>query len=95
MLESSRDDVFLHYSLGMELASAELFGEGAEEFLRCIELDAGYLPAYVEAGKALRATGRLTEAREIFTAGEHLAAERGETHTQDHIRQQIESLPQG
>ncbi len=94
MLETSGDDVFLRYRLGMELASAELFGQAGEEFLRCIELDASYLPAYVEAGKALRATGQLAGAREIFTAGEHLAADQGQTHTRDHIRQQIESLPQ-
>jgi len=93
MLEAKPDDVFLRYSLGMELASAGLFDQAAAEFSRCIELDGEYLPAYVEAGKALRAGGRLDEARGAFAAGEKLAAARGETHTRDHIRQQIESLP--
>jgi tetratricopeptide (TPR) repeat protein len=92
MLEKTPDDVFLHYSLGMEYASAGRHDEGACEFRRCVELDGNYLPAYVEAGKCLRSSGRLAEAREIFAAGMALAAMQGQTHMQDYIRQQLEGL---
>ncbi|MHC4982149.1 MAG: tetratricopeptide repeat protein [Planctomycetota bacterium] len=93
MLEKSPDDVFLHYSLGMEYSAARRFDEAAAEFKRCVELDENYLAAFVEAGKSLRSAGRLAEAREILAAALELAGLQGETHTQDYVRQQLESLP--
>jgi Flp pilus assembly protein TadD len=95
MLRKNPDDTFLHYSLGMEYASAARCQEAMKEFRRCIELDASYLPAYVEAGKALRAAGRFEEARAMFSAGLALAGKKNEGHTQDFIRQQLEALPEG
>ena len=93
MLESQPDDVFLHYSLGMEYAAGGRYGDAVAQFHRCIELDGKHLPAYVEAGKALRSAGRLDEARRTFAAGMALAADLGESHTRDFIQQQIEALP--
>ncbi len=93
LLTTSPDDVFLHYSLGMELASRKDFAQAVRAFRRCIELDTGYVPAYVEAGKSLRSLGRLDEAREMFTAGLAAASKLPETHTRDYIRQQLEALP--
>ena len=94
MLAEDGDDVFLHYSLAMEYAAAKDHHRAVAQLRRCIELDADYLPAYVEAGKCLRTAGDLAGAREVFQRGMDLAAARGETHTRDHIRQQIESLGQ-
>ncbi len=93
MLADSPKDVFLHYSLGMELASAGQYAKAVAEFQRCTELDQAYLAARVEAGKCLRSAGRLVEAREAFAACLELAASQGETHTRDFVRQQLESLP--
>jgi len=95
MLEESPDDVFLHYSLGMEYASGGHYDEAAEEFNRCVELDDGYLAAYVEAGKALRSAGRLGEAREVFLSARELASVQGELHMRDYIQQQIDALGPG
>lgn len=94
MLADDPADVFLHYSLAMELASVERFDEAVEQFKKCLELDPTYLAAYVEAGKCLRSAGRLDEARATFAAGMKVASTRGETHTADFIRQQLEGLPQ-
>lgn len=93
MLEKEPANVFLHYSLAMELASLGRFDEAVEQFNKCIKLDEHYLAAYVECGKCLRAADRLDEAREIFTAAMDLAVAPGETHTRDFIRQQLEGLP--
>ncbi len=93
MLRSEPDDPFLHYSLGMEYASAERFDDAIEQFDLCAALDDGYLAAYVEAGKCLRSAGRLEEARQRFTAGMRLATAKGESHVCDFIRQQLETLP--
>ena len=92
LLAKSPDDVFLHYSLGMELLSAERFDEAAAAFNECIELDEQYLPAYVEAGKASRSAGRAEAAGEYFTRAMALAGRLGDTHAQDAIRQQLEGL---
>jgi len=93
MLLSSPDDVFLHYSLAMEYATAGQYDKAVASFKRCIELDSQYLPAYVEAGKALRAAGDLAAAREAFAEGLDLATRKGDSHTRDFIRQQLEALP--
>ena len=93
MLETAPGDVFLHYTLAMEYAALGHFDDAVEEFKKCIELDSDYLPAYVEAGKALRAGGRLDEARETFAAGMKLATAQGEHHTCDYIKQQLDALP--
>ena len=93
LLAKTPEDVFLHYSLGMELASRKEFAAAVEALRRCIALDSRYLPAYVEAGKCLRSAGDLSAARETFTAALKLAEAKGENHTRDYIQQQIDALP--
>ncbi len=93
LLQKNPKDVFLHYSLGMEYASTDQYSSAIEAFSKCIELDETYVPAYVEAGKALRAAGRGDEARQIFTAGMEWATRKGENHTRDYIQQQLQGLP--
>ncbi len=94
LLKKSPDDVFLHYSLGMEYEAQERFKEAIAEFERCIELKENYLAAYVEAGKCLRSAGELSKAREIFATGMELAAKMGENHMRDFIQQQLDSISQ-
>jgi hypothetical protein len=71
-----------------------MVNEAVGEFGHCIRLDAKYVPAYVEAGKALRSAGRLDQARQMFAAGMVLAEAAGENHTRDFIRQQLDGLPE-
>ena len=92
MLQGNPEDVFLLYSLGMEEVSCGRFDRAAEVFGRCMAADATYLPARVEMGKALRAAGKVDEAREVFEAAMALAAEQGDTHSDDAVRQHIEGL---
>jgi tetratricopeptide (TPR) repeat protein len=87
------EEPFLLYSLAMELAARNQTDEAMATFNRCLEADPAYLPAYVEAGKTLRAAGRLGEARAMFQAGLELAAKKGEAHMRDYIQQQLEALP--
>ena len=93
MVAKNPSDVFLHYSLGMEYIAAGRLDDAVGEFWHCIKLDANYIPAYVEAGKTLRAAGRLDQARRMFSAGMELADAAGENHTRDFIQQQLEALP--
>jgi tetratricopeptide (TPR) repeat protein len=93
MLAKTPSDVFLRYSLAKEYAAAARWDEAVAEFRGCIDLDANYLPAYIEGGKVLRSAGRLAEAREMLLAGMELAAAQGERHTRDYIQQQLDGLP--
>jgi len=92
MLQASPNDAFLHYSLGMEYASAGDLAAAKAAFLHVLELDGQYLPAYVEAGKCLRSAGELQQARELFEKGRQLAQSRGDAHMVDYIVQQLEGL---
>ena len=93
MLATSPQDVFLHYSLGMEYLAAGEVRQAAEAFRRCVELDDAYVPARIELGKALRAAGELAAARAELQQALARAEQAGERHTCDYIRQQIEGLP--
>jgi len=93
MIAKQPSDVFLHYSLGMEYVSTSQFDKAVAEFHNCICLDADYLAAYVESGKAMRSAGQLEQAREMFASGLELAAMQGENHTRDYIQQQLDALP--
>ena len=93
MLAARGDDVFLHYSLGMEYVSAGRFDEAVESFRRCQQIDPGYLAAYVESGKALRSAGRLAEARQEFLRAMEVASAAGDKHVRDYVQQQLAGLP--
>lgn len=94
LLAKEPEDVFLHYSLGKELASAGKIDEALQAFAECARLEEDDLPARVEAGKCLRAVGRTDEARATFQAALALAQARGEQHTADNLRQQLDGLAQ-
>ena len=93
MLSKAPNDLFLHYSLGMEYAAGNRWEDAMAQFGFCIKLDANYLPAYVEAGKAMRNAGKLDKAREVFQAALSLAEILKQEHTANFIKQQLEGLP--
>lgn len=95
MLRKDPNDVFLHYSLGMEHVSRRQFPQAASAFRRCVELDSDYLPAHVELGKCLRAAGDSAAAREAFIAAAAIAERKGEIHTRSYVLQQLEGLGGG
>lgn len=92
MLAKDPSDVFLTYSLGMELAGEGRHQEAAEVFARCIELDGQYLPAYVESAKSLRSAGDRDGARGMFHKAMALATTQGQQHVASYVRQQLEGL---
>jgi Flp pilus assembly protein TadD len=92
MLAEKGEDAFLRYSLGMELAGAGRHDEAVEEFARCIAADPDYVAAYTESGKALRAAGKIDQARQMFRQALDLAGRLNQSHTRDYIQQQLEAL---
>ena len=92
LLAKDPDDLFLNYSLAMELAGADQTDEALALFARCHSLDENYMPAYVEAGKCARAAGRLNDAKDHFRKALELATNAGETHAADGLQQQLDAL---
>ena len=92
MLEKSPEDVFLQFSLGMELVKTDALDQAIDAFTQCIALDEAYLPARVEMGKAQLATGNRDEAHATLQAALALSIEVGETHVEDHIRLLLNTL---
>jgi tetratricopeptide (TPR) repeat protein len=92
MLALDPNDSFLRYGLAMEYSVA---GED-DEAIRCLrELlarDANYVPAYLQAGRALIRKGDDEEAREILRAGIIVANRTGDTHAAGEMAGFLESL---
>jgi Tfp pilus assembly protein PilF len=80
MLAEDPRDPFLRYGLAMEYASA---GQD-EEAVRCLEellrLTPDYVPAYVQAGRALTRLQRDEQARAVYRAGISAAQAKGDLH---------------
>jgi tetratricopeptide (TPR) repeat protein len=92
MLAAEPNDLFLHYSVAMELAKAERFDESLAGFRRVLELDAGYIAAYAQMGKLLLQLGRREEAKQALAAGAERAGGKGERHAKDDIEKLLRAI---
>ena len=92
LLERSPEDVFLLYSLAMELLTAGQPAEALDRFRRVLELDADYLPAYPQAAKALQALGDKPAAAEMLRRGLAVAERKGDRHARDRIQLVLDAL---
>jgi Tfp pilus assembly protein PilF len=92
MLVEEPDNSFLRYGLAMEYASA---GQD-EEAVRCLQelltRDANYVPAYLQAGRALMRMGDDDRAREILKTGIAVANRTGDGHAAGEMTGFLESL---
>lgn len=94
MLAEDPGDVFLRYSLAMELdkegdheSSLARFGELARE-------NPPYVPAFFMAGQQLVRLGRLAEARAILQEGIAAADSQGDAHAAGEMSEFLASLGQ-
>ncbi len=92
MLTENPSDPFLNYCLAMEWVSAGDDDAAVRAFSRLIELDANYVPAYLQAGQALSRRGRTEEARTMFQHGIQAAQRTGDQHSQGEMQSFLEGL---
>lgn len=92
MLAKEPDDVFLNFSLAMELAKTERTDECLARFNRVIELDSDYVAAYFHKGKTLLKLRRLEEARAALQAGVATACRLGDHHAKDQMEQLLAAM---
>src|SRR5262245_53251233 len=86
------DDSFLRYGMAMEHASAGEDDEAARQLLDLTRRDAGYVPAYLQAGQALVRLGRDDEARAVLRDGIAVATRKGDGHAAGEMAGLLESL---
>jgi len=92
MLVDDPHDVFLRYSLAMELDKA---GEHDASLAKLKELTAGappYVPAYFMSGQQLARLDRINEARDILRAGIEQARQQDDAHAAGEMSEFLASL---
>jgi len=92
MLADDPHDVFLRYSLAMELAKQEQHDEALERFVELQQDDPPYVPAFFMAGQQLAELARVEEAREVLRRGIELARVQGDTHAAGEMSELLASL---
>jgi tetratricopeptide (TPR) repeat protein len=95
LLRDDPEDVFLRYSLALEM-------EAAGEWEPCLEIledlargTPPYVPALQMAGQFLAARGRAEEARRALREGIDEAREQGNTHAAGEMSELLMSLGEG
>jgi Flp pilus assembly protein TadD len=85
-VEEEPDDPLGHYLLGTEYAALDRHDEAIASFRRAIDCMPDYTAAFRDLGKALRAAGRLEEARKAFEQGLAVADRTHDVQTAKEIR---------
>lgn len=73
MLQAEPKDVFLNYSLALEYVAEKNFGLAEEQFLRVLNFQADYIPAFYQLGKLYEQQLQNQNALSIFKKGLELA----------------------
>jgi Flp pilus assembly protein TadD len=92
MLGAEPNDLFLRYALAMEHVGAGADAEAVRCLRELLALDPNYVPAYLQAGRALARLGRDDEAREVWRAGVGVARRKGDEHAAGEMSGFLEGL---
>lgn len=92
MLRDAPDDVFLRYSLALEMESEGDWEAGIDILQQLARGADPYVPAYHMAGRHLAKHGRITEARAALREGIEEARRQGEAHAAGEMAEFLASL---
>lgn len=92
MLVEEPGDVFLRYSLAMELAKENLHDESLAKLTELLEENPPYVPAFFMAGRQLAEIGRIEKAREVLRVGIEAARQQGDAHAAGEMSEFLASL---
>lgn len=92
MLAEDPNDPFLRYGLAMEHVSAGQDEEALRCFRELLQVAADYVPAYMQAGRALERLQRDDEARALYRQGIERARQKGDRHAADEMERFLEDL---
>ncbi|MEN1681063.1 MAG: hypothetical protein AAGJ46_15855 [Planctomycetota bacterium] len=92
MLVDEPDDVFLRYSLAMELDKEGENDDSLAKLTELIEGDPPYVPAFFMAGQQLARLGRVNKARDVLRVGIEAAREQNDNHAAGEMSEFLASL---
>jgi thioredoxin-like negative regulator of GroEL len=92
MLAEQPDDVFLRYSLAMELQKEGRHDESLDRFRDLMAEDPRYVPAFFMAAKQLVELGRIAEARAALREGVDEARRQGDHHAASEMSELLATL---
>ncbi|MBP7935752.1 MAG: tetratricopeptide repeat protein [Phycisphaerae bacterium] len=92
MLAAEPADVFLNFSLAMELVKEGRQEDAVAQFARVSELDPAYVPAYFQRANALVAMGRKADAKAVLQLGIAAARKAGDKHAASEMGQMLSLL---
>ena len=92
LLAKEPDDLFLNFSLAMELAKTDQHKACLAQFARVLELNPNDVAAYFHKGKALMKMRRMDEAKTALQQGIAAAARCGDHHAESQMKQLLEAM---
>jgi hypothetical protein len=92
MLIDEPGDIFLRYSLALELAKEDRQDESIAKLTELIEESPPYVPAFFMAGKQLAELGRIDNARDVLRVGIETAREQGDAHAAGEMSEFLASM---
>ena len=92
LLAAEPDDVFLRYSLALELEGEGRWEEGLEILETLARGTPPYVPAFHMAARHLVARGKIDDARRALREGIEVARAQGEAHAASEMSELLMSL---
>jgi len=92
LLRDDPDDVFLRYSLALEMESTDEWEAAIDLLQELARGEPAYVPAYHMAGRHLATRGRIAEARRALREGIEVARAQGEQHAAAEMSELLVSL---
>ncbi|MEM8865444.1 MAG: hypothetical protein AAGF31_07840 [Planctomycetota bacterium] len=92
MLQDDPADVFLRYSLAMELDKESDHDASLTKLAELTKDDPPYVPAFFMAGQQLTRLGRVNEARDVLRDGIETARQQGDAHAAGEMSEFLASL---
>lgn len=92
MLEDEPQDIFLRYSLAMELDKEGENDDSLAKLTELIEESPPYVPAFFMAGQQLARLGRTDKARDVLRVGIEAAREQEDAHAAGEMSEFLASL---
>jgi tetratricopeptide (TPR) repeat protein len=92
MLAAEPDDVFLNFTLGLELAKEGQHVEAVGCFEKVIRLDGNYSAAYLQMARSQIDLDRRDDARRTLAMGAEVAERAGDLHARDKMKELLHTL---
>ena len=92
MLAEEPNDIFLRYSLAMELDKEGNHDDSLSQLVELTREDPAYVPAFFMAGQQLARLDRVEDAREVLREGIEEARKQGNAHAASEMSEFLMSL---